>query len=208
MHEILLALDNHELICLIFCDVSKAFDRVWLRGLIFKLERYGIKGDLLEWSVSYISNREQMVVIKDAVSVKGQLKAGVPQGSILGPLLFLIYINDIADDLTGLCRLFADDTSISERCLDVQSLNNLVNIDLNNISVCAKKWLVKLNPDKTEIVYFNNRAVPDNLLFAVDNSTLSPVDQHKHLGVILSADCKWANHINFIIEKASKQVLK
>jgi hypothetical protein len=104
-------LDNQESICLILCDVSKAFDRVWLRGLLLKLERYGIKGNLLWWLESYISNREQQVIIKDTISLKGNLKAGVPQGSIPDPLLFLIFINDIVDDMLGLCRLFADDTS-------------------------------------------------------------------------------------------------
>jgi hypothetical protein len=76
------------------------------------LERYGIGDNLLIWLKSYLSNRTQRVVIKDALSNIGQLKAGVPQGSVLGPLLFLVFINDIADGMTGLSRLFADDTSI------------------------------------------------------------------------------------------------
>jgi hypothetical protein len=79
------ALDNRELICLIFCDVSKAFDRVWLPGLLLKLERYGIKGNLLQWLGSYISAREQRVIIKNAISGKGNLKAKFPDGSILDP---------------------------------------------------------------------------------------------------------------------------
>jgi hypothetical protein len=78
-HDIMQSLDNQELICLIFCDVSKAFDRVWLRGLLLKLERYGIKGSLLRWIESYISNREQQVIIKETISLKGNLKALVPQ---------------------------------------------------------------------------------------------------------------------------------
>lgn len=206
VHEILQALDNHELICLIFCDVSKAFDRVWLRGLILKLERYGIKGNLLEWLRSYVSGREQQVIIKNCVSEKGKLKAGVPQGSILGPLLFLIFINDIADDMLGLCRLFADDTSIGERSYNIDSLRNMVNIDLVNISNWSKQWLVKLNPDKTEIMYFSTRNAPDDLCFTVGDSRIYPVESHRHLGVILSADCKWTKHIDMIAEKASKQI--
>jgi hypothetical protein len=85
INEIFMALDNRELICLIFCDVSKAVDRVWLRGLLLKLERYDIKGNLLQWLGSYISAGEQQVIIKNAISGKGNHKAGVPQGSILGP---------------------------------------------------------------------------------------------------------------------------
>ena len=80
INEICMALDNRELIYLIFCDVSKAFDRVWLRGLLLKLERYGIKGNLLQWIGSFISAREQQVIIKNAISRKGNLKAEVPQG--------------------------------------------------------------------------------------------------------------------------------
>jgi hypothetical protein len=92
INEIFMALDHRELICLIFCDVSKAFDRVWLRGLLMKLKRYGIKGNLLQWLGSYIPAREQQIIIKNAISGKGNLKAGVPQRFILGPLLFLIFI--------------------------------------------------------------------------------------------------------------------
>jgi hypothetical protein len=137
------------LICLIFCDASKAFDRVWLRGLLLKLERYGIKGNLLRWLESYISNREQ-VIIKDTISLKGYLKAGVPQGSTIDTLVFLIFINDIVDDMLELCRLFADDTSGGERALEINNLRSMVNIDINNITHWAKQWLVKLNQEKNK----------------------------------------------------------
>ena len=132
-HNILLALDNKEMTSITFADVSKAFDRVWIRGLILKLERYGVKGELLRWLKSYLSNRCQRVIIKDAISSVGELKAGVPQGSVLGPLLFLIFINDIADDMIGLGRLFADDTSIGHNAHDETTLKNMINIDLKYI---------------------------------------------------------------------------
>jgi hypothetical protein len=130
INEICMALDNRELVCLIFCDLSKGFDRVWLRGLLLKLERYDIKGNLLQWQGIYISAREQQVIIKNAISGNGNLKAGVPQGSILGLLLFLIFINEIADETIGVCRLFADDTSIGEKSYEMNSLCNMVNTDL------------------------------------------------------------------------------
>ena len=117
-----------------FADVSKAFDRVWIGVLLLKLERYGIKGDLLMWLKSYLTNRSQKVAIKEALSELEDLKAGVHQGSVLArPLLFLVFINDIADDMLGLCRLFADDTSIGHTALDEFTLKNMINIDLNNI---------------------------------------------------------------------------
>jgi hypothetical protein len=89
--------------------------------------------------------------------LKDNLKDRVPQGSINGLLLFLIFINDIADDMLGFYRLFADDTSVGERSLEIKNLSSMVNIDLNNITHWAKQWLIKLNPEKTEIACFSTR---------------------------------------------------
>ena len=98
-----------------------------IKGLLLKLEKYGIGENLLIWFNSYLSNRTQRVVIKDALSNIGQLKAGLPQGSVLGPLLFLVFINGIADGMTGLGRLFADDTSIGHIVNVKDSLQDMVN---------------------------------------------------------------------------------
>jgi len=148
-------------------------------------------------------NREQQVIIKDTISLKGNLKAGVPQGSIHDPLLFLIFINDIADDMLGLCRLFADDTSVGERLLEINHLCSMVNIDLNNITHWVKQWLVKLNPEKTEIMYFSTRSSSVDLYFSTDNIKIKPVDAHKHLGVTLSDhDGKWSKHTNNVVVKS------
>ena len=108
--------------------------------------------------------------------------------------------------MLGLCRLFADDTSIREKSYEINSLKSTVHIDLNNISVWANKWLVKMNPNKTEIVYFSNRVVPNDLLFNFDGVLIKPVQCHKHLGLTISSDCKWSSHINIVIEKAAKQI--
>jgi hypothetical protein len=205
-HNILLALDNKEMTSITFADVSKAFDRVWIRGLILKLERYGVKGELLCWLKSYLSNRCQRVIIKDAISSVGELKAGVPQGSVLGPLLFLIFINDIADDMLGLGRLFADDTSIGHTAHDENTLKNMINIDLKYIQKWSKRWLVKFNPSKTDIMVFSANNQQNDLIFDFNSTLIQTVNTHKHLGVIFSCDCKWTKHINTIIERASKQL--
>ena len=96
----------------IFCDISKAFDRVWHKGLLYKLQTVGITGHLLQWFTDYFNNRKQRLVLPGVFSDWTDLKASVPQGSILGPLLFLIYINDIVRNINSFIRTFADDTSL------------------------------------------------------------------------------------------------
>ena len=106
------ALDNGLETRSVFFYISKAFDKVWHSGLIFKLESAGINGNLLQWFQDYLSNRYQKVIIPGGSSDLCALRAGVPQGSVLGPLLFLIYINDIVSDIESDINLFADDTSL------------------------------------------------------------------------------------------------
>lgn len=110
---ILKAIDEGKTTCVV-CDLSKAFDRVWHKGLLFKLQTYGIKGNLLRWFQSYLVNRTQRVVYRDSYSSVNTLYAGVPQGSVLGPLLFLIYANDVANNMLTFCRLFADNNSLQD----------------------------------------------------------------------------------------------
>ena len=112
--------DKKQYYCMVFCDISKAFDKVWHRGPLFKLRQKGIKGRLLAWISSYIvlylSARKQRVQINSATSSLQSINAGVPQGSVLGPLLFLVYVNDIAENLLSLVRTFADDSSLFIFC--------------------------------------------------------------------------------------------
>ena len=111
-HTFCQALDEGKEVRVVFCDISKAFDRVWHKGLLHKLESKGVSGPLLQWLSNYLSNRSQRVVINGTLSNSLQLQAGVRQGSILGPLLFIVFINDIVDDINSGIRLFADDTSL------------------------------------------------------------------------------------------------
>ena len=106
------ALDSGKEVKVVFCDISKAFDRVWHKGLLCKLKAAGITGTFLDWFIGYLSDRKQRVVIPGATSDWNFIKAGVSQGSILGPLLFLSFINDIVTDIECNIRLFADDASL------------------------------------------------------------------------------------------------
>jgi hypothetical protein len=126
-------LDKHKEIILIFMDISKAFDRVWHPGLIFKLKQLGIDGSLLRWFKSYLSNRSQRVALGGLKSPPNSLHAGVPQGSILGPLLFLIFINDLPNDLQTKASLFADDTTLMEEIDIPHDSIDKINADLKRI---------------------------------------------------------------------------
>ena len=204
-NSIINALEKKELSCFVFCDFSKAFDKVWHKGLLFKMKSYGIDGNLHKWFSSYLQNRRQRVVMKDSFSSFSTVQAGVPQGSVLGPLLFIIYINDIADNLLSLCRLFADDTSFGFSSNDGLHVKDVIDHDLKRLDEWSKKWLMSFNPDKTEIMIFSNIEYPD-LVFSLNNENIPVVTSHKHLGVTLSADAKWNKHVDNITTSISKHL--
>ena len=188
---------------MVFCDISKAFDRVWHTGLLFKLKQHGINDNILYWIKDYLNMRSQRVVISSSCSEIRTIKAGVPQGSVLGPLLFLIYVNDIADNLLSVTRLFADDSSLAISSEDIDYMEFILNDDLITLNEWSKQWLVKLNPNKTEVIFFSlgNHRQP-NLYF--NDTRLNFVTNHKHLGLTLSENGKWHEHINSISKSASK----
>ena len=114
----------------VFLDISKAFDNVWHKGLIYKLQENGISGELLNIIVDFLNNRKQRVVLNGQSSNWVDVKAGVPQGSIMGPLLFLIYINDLPEGLITNAKLFADDTSLFSVVRDIAASTEELNNDL------------------------------------------------------------------------------
>ena len=197
------AIDDGKEVRIVFCDVSKAFDRVWHAGLICKLRAAGISGNLLNWFVSYLENRRQRVVISGIQSEWNFISAGVPQGSILGPLLFLLYINDIVNEIGSYIRLFADDTSLFVIVENPDTAARLINDDMNKIIVWAGKWLVKFNPVKNESFIVTRKInKPVHPPIFMLNQQIKDVQFHKHLGVYLSTDCSWHKHIDYIKGKA------
>ena len=206
-HILCNALDKKKDVRIVFCDISKAFDKVWHDGIIFKLESMGVKGPLLCWFRDYLTNRYQRVVIEGKESSWGMIKAGVPQGSVLGPLLFLVYINDITSVVQSNIRLFADDTTIFVEIEDPDIAAEVLNKDLNAISCWAKQWIVTFSPPKTESMLITLKK-SDNVhppLF-LDNTEIKEVSEHKHLGVTLSSSLKWDAHIATITSKAGKRL--
>ena len=123
-----------------FFDISKAFDRVWHKGLLEKnLEAVGIRGNLALWFQNYLQNRKQAVVIKGKKSEYKTVPSGVPQGSVLSPLLFLIYIKDITKNIESVIKLFANDTSVSPALKDPDRRAAILNSDLEKINSWVKR---------------------------------------------------------------------
>ncbi|MCG8116730.1 MAG: reverse transcriptase domain-containing protein, partial [Candidatus Thiodiazotropha endolucinida] len=197
------ALDEGKEVRAVFCDISKAFDRVWHKGLLYKLQSIGISGSLLQWFTDYLHNRKQRVVLPGTASSWSIIKAGVPQGSILGPLLFLIYINDIVVDIQSSIRLFADDTSLYIVVENPMHAAAQINSDLAKIHSWATKWLVSFNPAKSESMIFSRKInKPNHPHIAMNQQHIKEVHSHKHLGLIFSTDCTWHDHIDNIKTKA------
>lgn len=202
-HDIVSAIDSKQNLCMVFCDISKAFDRVWHSGLLFKLHQYGVDGNVLAWTKNYLSNRSQSVIVGSSKSIAKPVTAGVPQGSVLGPLFFLVYVNDISDNILSISRLFADDTSLACSASNINDLEGIMNHDLAVIANWSKQWLVSFNPSKTEAILFTNHNV-NNPSLVFENVDVTFVENHKHLGLTLNKHGKWKEHITNITISASK----
>ena len=209
-HEIYKSFDCNLETRGIFLDISKAFDRVWHQGLLFKLKSNGIDGPFFDLIKDYLLNRKQRVVLNGQTSDWADVKAGVPQGSILGPLLFLVYINDLPEGLKNNAKLFADDTSIFSVVNDINVSCNQLNSDLSLINKWAFQWKMLFNPDPnksaTEVVF--SHKLKQYLHPSVRFNNLPVVSQPstKHLGMVLDSKLDFNIHINEKIFKANKGI--
>ena len=193
-----------------FLDISKAFDKVWHDGLVFKLRQNGISGNLLNMLENYLSDRKQRVVLNGIESPWESILSGVPQGSVLGPLLFLVYINDLTQDISANMKLFADDSSLFLEVTDVNTDQQTLMDDLEKISAWARMWKMRFNPDLSkqaiEVVfsrkYGKTKGVHPPLSF--NDIPVARKTSTKHLGVILDEKLIFREHILEAIEKAKK----
>ena len=196
----------HKITHGLFLDVSSAFDKVWHAGLLAKLDQVGIEDKCFNVLASYLENRKQIVVVNGSKSESLDVKAGVPQGSRLGPLLFLIYMNDIVDDIESDILIFADDTSLFATGSDPSETALILNRDLEKISNWATKWKVKFNASKTKDIIFSNKFLNNSPPLLFDNSCIERVNLHKHLGVYLSSSLDWGKQINEVCLKANRKL--
>ena len=197
-------LDSGISTCAIFLDLAKAFDSVSHNILLRKLERYGIRGNVLNFFQSYLHNRSQFVKIDDACSSSVKIEFGVPQGSILGPLLFLIYINDLPQVSKFFIRLFADDTFLCAQNEDLWLLEKEVNAEL----IKVYKWLASnkltLNMDKSKCMIISKKRKTTNMSIRINRKELKHCDSYKYLGVYIDKNLSWKPHIEHLCKKVSK----
>ena len=207
-NDIISNLDKGNDCNFVFCDISKAFDRVWHSGLLYKLKTYGIVGKLFNWFKDYLSDRKQSVIHEGFKSNTKLITAGVPQGSVLGPFLFLLFINDISTIVSSNIKLFADDTSlyaVSENNDNITTANQL-NEDLTSIANWASQWQILFNPSKTVNVNFTRKQNNPSPPIHFNNQQVLHQPLHKHLGLTLNAKGNWNDHISTIYEKASARL--
>ena len=187
----------------IFLDLAKAFDSVPHERLLLKLKSNGIDGSLLNWLRHFLVGRKQRVVVRGSCSDWSCVTSGTPQGTILGPLLFLLYINDITECISSTVKLYADDTKIYREIIDPIIDCQILQDDLNNLSEWARKWQLRFNADKCEsmrITHSRDRSETNYFL----EKPLKDVHNFKDLGVTITKDLSWGNHIGITVNKANK----
>ena len=159
-------LKNKEQTDAILLDFSKAFDKVDHEGLLLKLEHYGIRSSLLLWVRSFLIGRKQKVLVDGAASSPTPVMSGVPQGTVLGPLFFLVYINDISKGLSNgtKIRLFADD-SLLYRTIKTPKDSEILQKDLDSLQIWEKTWKMEFHPGKCQLLKITNKIRPSNTKF-------------------------------------------
>jgi len=200
-------MENNNLTLGLFCDMSKAFDTVSHKILLNKLENYGIRGIALRLIKSYLSDRLQCVRVNSALSDYLSVTKGVPQGSILGPILFLVYVNDLIRIYPDAkYALYADDSNIFVTGTSVSQINSKVQPLLNELSSWCSANKLMLNPAKTVAIIFRakNRRLDSELNCTLNSVRIEPVNETKFLGVWLDEHLTWKKHIFELTVKLRK----
>ena len=209
-HDIYNAFEHHHDTRAVFFDISKAFDKVYHEGFLLKLKSNRISGHLLNLFSDFLDERYQRTVLNGKSSNWKRITARVPQGSVLGPLLFLIYINDLADNIMSDVKLFADDTSVFNVVFDTDISAEVLNQDLRALQNWAYQWKMSFNPDpvkQAEQVIFSTevfKAEHPAMYFC--GSEVETVPHHKHIRLILHETFNFAEHIKEAFIKARRGI--
>lgn len=186
---------------IIYLDFAKAFDRVPRKRLLKKLHNHGIRGDLLSWIEAYLSHRSFQVRVGGDLSAPHPVVSGVPQGSTLGPLLFLLYTADLPSIIKSRSAFFADDTKIYGNPLED---GDKLQEDIDAVERWCRDWLLPVNPDKCSVMYMGRNN--PKTLYKIDGKQIKEVTTQVDLGIMISSDLSWTPHIEFIVAKANRML--
>ena len=197
-------LEENGQVDLILLDFSKAFDKVPHSLLLHKLKNYGIDTAAVSWITAFLDGRTQEVLVEGQTSASSDVTSGVPQGSVLGPLLFLLFINDMPNYVSkdSTVRLFADDAVIY-REIKTEQDSALLQQDLNSLLKWERDWGMSFHPSKCNVLRVTRRKKIVESKYSIRGHALELVDSAKYLGIILSKDMSWKTHIKMITSKAN-----
>jgi ribonuclease P/MRP protein subunit RPP40 len=187
----------------IYTDFSKAFDSVPHQRLLTKIHSYGIRGKLYKWIESFLSNRCQRVVLGDEKSEWKPVKSGIPQGSVLGPILFTIFINDMPEEIKSNIKLFADDTKIF-RAVESLEDTEIIQNDINSLLKWSSKWQLPFNIEKCKVLHFGQNNPKHK--YDMGQEALATEEVEKDVGVTFDTDFSFNQHIKAMISKANSRV--
>lgn len=200
INEILTKLNEQLEVTAMCLDLSKAFDCVNHGLLINKLSNYGIRGSALQWCKSYLTERQQKVQIDDNMSDGKLSQYGVPQGSVLGPLFFIIYVNDFAAAVDTKCIQYADDTTL------IFKNDSVISHCFNNLIRWFSDNMLKLNLQKTQLIKFSGHKTNDNPTITINNNTFDFQPTIKFLGVTVDSYLSWKSHIDCLRKKLNSSI--
>ena len=207
VHQLMSAVDSGKATAMVFYDFRKAFDTVWHAGLLQKLSDAGIDGSLYRWFTDYIRSRKQFVAVECSHSSHGMPLAGVPQGSVLGPTLFILYINSITSATKLPSNCFADDTSTIAFATSPESLQESLQSDVDSVYRWSVLHKLAIHPGKTVSMLFHHPNQKSTRLdLHLNGHPITQVTSHKHLGLTLTSSFSWTDHINVTVKKALRMV--
>ena len=194
-------IDEENCIDTIFLDFQKVFDSVTHEHLLSKLKAYGILGKYHSWIRDFLSNRRQRVIVGNEKSEWEPVKSGIPQGSVLGPLMFVIFINDLPDAVSSTIKIFADDTKMY-RQVNCDEDRKMLQNDINKLHEWAYTWQLRFNASKCKVMhkgYHNN-----HWNYTMEGIILDTVTDEKDLGVIIDEELKFHKHVSVAVAKANQ----
>ena len=205
LHTVGQSLDNNIQSDMIYLDFAKAFDTVDHSALLAKFRLYGVKGQLFRWFKDYLTERTQRVVLENVASHWSPVTSGVPQGSILGPLLFTLFINDLPDEAAYGVKvaLYADDAKLYRNVTSAEHCD-LIQDTLSNMHFWSQRNNIRFNKSKCKVLTVTRKKTPIVFDYTLDGTALTRASEEKDLGVIITSTLSWDSHIHTITAKANK----